>query len=316
MRTSDVVMTLGLLGVAFGLTPAVSFDGTRTPETAPVSTPLPPSGTNPFGGATPLAPVPVPGSLMPPGPLALPPRQPQTKFEAFRSGTQSLREGKVEQGIAELEVAASQNVAGAIWKLGRMYADGDGVPKNKARAFEYFRRLTNHPQADDSVGTPQARFVANAFVTLGQYHLEGIPEAVPPVPPDPAVAYQMFRYAASYLADSEAQYNLGRLYLYGRGAPKDAMQAARWLRLAANKGEHRAQALLGALLFKGQEVSRQAALGLFWLTVAKDGATADEGWIAETHASANAHATDEERALALKYLENWVKSQNWVKTQR
>lgn len=307
MRTSDVVMTIGLLGAAFSLTPAVSFDGTRTPESAPVSTPLPGPGMNALGRATPLAPVPVPGSLTPSPSLGLPPRQPpQTKFEAFRSGTQALREGKVEQGVAELEIAAKQGVAAAIWKLGRMYADGEGVPQNRARAFEYFRSLTNHPQADDSVGTAQARFVANAFVTLGHYYLEGIPGTVTP---DSGVAYQMFRYAASYFADSEAQYNLGRLYLHGRGAPKDAIQAARWLRLAANKGEHRAQALLGTMLFKGQEVSRQAALGLFWLIVAKDGAAGpEESWIAETYASANAQATDEERALALKYLENWVKS--------
>ena len=54
------------------------------------------------------------------------------------------------------------------------------------------------------------------------------------------------------------------------------MQAARWLRLAANKGEYRAQALLGAMLFKGEEVPRQAALGLFWLIVAKEGAGADD----------------------------------------
>jgi hypothetical protein len=305
MRTSDVTIAAGLsaaiVAIAFGLTPAVSFDGTRTPEAAPVSTPLPPvSGRSAIGGATPLAPVP------PGGALAVPVRPSLTPLDSFRSGAQALREGKVEQGIAELEFAAQQNVPGALWKLGRMYADGEGVPKNKARAFEYFRRLTNHPQADDSVGTPQARFVANAFVTLGQYYLEGIPDVVQP---DPAVAYQMFRYAASYFADSEAQYNLGRLYLNGRGAPKDAIQAARWLRLAANKGEHRAQALLGSMLFKGQEVSRQAALGLFWLIVAKDSAVGpEENWITETYASANAQATDEERALALKYLENWVKS--------
>ena len=41
MRTSNAVLTLCLIGLAFGLTPAVSFDGTRTTESAPVSTPLP-----------------------------------------------------------------------------------------------------------------------------------------------------------------------------------------------------------------------------------------------------------------------------------
>jgi hypothetical protein len=62
-----------------------------------------------------------------------------------------------------------------------------------------------------------------------------------------------------------------------------------------------------AMLFKGQGVSRQAGLGLFWLIVAKDSASATEGWITDTYGSAFAQATDEERALAYKYLENWVK---------
>ena len=88
---------------------------------------------------------------------------------------------------------------------------------------------------------------------------------------------------------------------------KNSIQAARWLRLAANKGEHRAQALLGAMLFKGQGVSRQAARGLLWLIVAKDSASATEGWITDIYEAAFNQATDDERAMAYKYLENWVK---------
>jgi uncharacterized protein len=118
----------------------------------------------------------------------------------------------------------------------------------------------------------------------------------------------MFRYAAAYYADPEAQYHLGRLYLIGKGAPKDAIQAARWLRLSANKGDHRAQALLGGMLFKGEEVSRQAALGLFWLIVAKDAAGPEETWITEMYTSALAQASDGERATARKYLEDWLKN--------
>ncbi len=294
MRTSSVIVTVGLIGVAFGLSPAVSFDGTRSPDAATVAAPLPP-GSNPLGSATPLAAVPV-------APVTGPGRPSLTPFEAFRSGTQALRQGKTDQGVAELQYAAEQGVPGAIWKLGRMYADGDGVSKDKGRAFEYFRRLTNAHR--ESQGTPQARFVANAFVALGQFHLEGIPGTVTA---DANVAHEMFHYAASYFADPEAQYHLGRLYLLGKGAVKDPMLAARWLRLAANKGEYRAQALLGALLFKGEEVQRQAALGLFWLNVAKDSAGPDEAWITETYSHAFAQATEGERALARKYLENWLK---------
>ncbi|HZA02768.1 MAG TPA: tetratricopeptide repeat protein [Hyphomicrobiaceae bacterium] len=267
----------------------------------PDSIPSPAAGNTSLG--TPLVAVP---SAAPVAPLALPPRSavPPTPLEAFRSGTQALRLGKTAQALTELEYAAEQGVPAAIWKLGRMYADGDGVNVNKARAYDYFRRLTA-THGDDSAGTPNARYLANAFVTLGLYHLDGISGKLQA---DPNVAREMFRYAAAYYADPEAQYHLGRLYLLGKGAPKDAIQAARWLRLSANKGDHRAQALLGGMLFKGEEVSRQAALGLFWLIVAKDAAGPDETWITEMYASALAQASEGDRALAGKYLEDWLKN--------
>lgn len=307
MRISKLVASMALLGVAVWLSPAISFDGTRAPEASsvplPDTIPSPAVGNAPLGNATPLVAVP---PATPAAPLALPPRSavPPTPREAFRSGTQALRQGKTEQAVMELEYAAEQGVPGAIWKLGRMYADGDGVKMDQARAYEYFRRLTTM-HGDDSTSTPNARYLANAFVTLGLYHLDGIPGTLKA---DPNIAREMFRYAASYYADPEAQYHLGRLYLLGKGAPKDAIQAARWLRLSANKGDHRAQALLGSMLFKGEEVSRQAALGLFWLIVAKDAAGPDETWITDMYTSALAQANDSERSLARKYLEDWLKS--------
>ncbi len=307
MRISNLVASIALLGLAVGLSPAISFDGPRAPEGTgvplPDSIPSPAAGNTSLGAATPLVAVP---PAAPGAPLALPPRSavPPTPLEAFRSGTQALRLGKTEQALTELEYAAEQGVPGAIWKLGRMYADGDGVNMNKARAYDYFRRLTTM-HGDDSAGTPNARYLANAFVALGLYHLDGISGTLKA---DPNVAREMFRYAAAYYADPEAQYQLGRLYLLGKGAPKDAIQAARWLRLSANKGDHRAQALLGGMLFKGEEVSRQAALGLFWLIVAKDAAGPDETWITEMYTSALAQASDGERATARKYLEDWLKN--------
>ena len=61
----------------------------------------------------------------------------------------------------------------------------------------------------------------------------------------------MFAYAASYFGDSDAQYQLGRLFFEGKGKGivRDPRQAVRWLSLAANKGQYEAQALLGNILF-------------------------------------------------------------------
>ncbi len=121
--------------------------------------------------------------------------------------------------------------------------------------------------ADDNPDTPQARFVANAFVALGHYYLDGIPKTA--IKRDPDRAREMFAYAASYFGDPDAQYYLARLYLDGNGAPHDPRQAARWFGLSAQKGQYQAQAMLGAMLFTGDHVPRQAARGLMWLTLAR-----------------------------------------------
>lgn len=227
----------------------------------------------------------------------------RTPMEAFQFGAAALKVGETQKAVVSLEYAAENGHAIAQWKLGRMYAEGEGVPRDDLRAFEYFRRIADG-HADDNPGTTQARFVANAFVALGHYYLEGIPKSE--VKRDPARAREMFAYAASYFGDADAQYNLGRLYFDGVGAPRDSKQAARWLWLSAHKGQVEAQALLGSILFSGEGVPRQAARGLMWLTLAKDAATADQAWIAAQYDSAFKQATEDDKALAGVYLQRWM----------
>lgn len=227
-----------------------------------------------------------------------------TVGEAFRSGAQALRAGDTKSGIVSLEYAAAGGHPIAQWKLGRMYAEGDGVAQNDLRAFEYFREIAD-AYADEAPGTPRARFVSNAFVALGTYYLDGIANSS--VKPDADRAREMFTYAASYFGDADAQYQLARMYIEGYGGVKDPKQAARWLQLAATKGQYQAQAVLGAMLVKGDVVPRQAARGLMWLTLARDAATAQESWIADLHEQAFKQASDQERASALAFIERWVR---------
>ena len=133
--------------------------------------------------------------------------------------------------------------------------------------------------------------VANAFVALGRYYLNGIPNSK--IKSDPERAREMFSYAASYFGNADAQYDLARLYLNGGGTSRDDFRyGARWLGLAAQKGQHQAQALLGQMLFNGEQLPRQAARGLMWLTLARDSATPDETWIKESYNNAIAKASD------------------------
>jgi exopolysaccharide production negative regulator len=206
--------------------------------------------------------------------------------------------------LTALQYAAEGGHPIAQWKLGRMYADGNGVVQDDLRAFEYFSRIAN-AHAEDSPSAPQASIVANAFVALGRYYLSGIPNSK--IAADPERAREMFSYAASYFGNADAQYDLARLYLKAPDASRDDFTyGARWLGLAAQKGQHQAQALLGQMLFNGERLPRQPARGLMWLTLARDSAGPDETWIKESYNKAIAKASEEDRATALKMLEHWV----------
>lgn len=206
------------------------------------------------------------------------------------------------KALTALQYAAEQGQPAAQWKLGQMYAAGDGVQQDALRAFDYFSEIANnHPDA--TPGTAEASIASNAFIALGRYYLTGIPNTK--IVADRARAREMFFYAATYFRDAEAQYELGRMYL--DGTPSDPHEAARWFQLAANKGHCRAEAVLGDILFKGQYVPRQAARGLMWLMLGKDCAGTDEAWVKPLYDNAVHRASDDEEAMALVYLQDWLK---------
>ncbi len=230
----------------------------------------------------------------------------RSPIQAFREGAAALKTGNGTEAVRSLQYAADQGHLASAWKLGRMYADGDGVRKNDLKAFEMFRKITAE-RADETPGSSSAGYVANAFITLANYMLEGIPGTY--VKADPERAFEFYQYAASYFGDPEGQYRLARLYLDGVGTHRDPQQAARWLSLAVKKSHWRAQAVLGHMLFLGRDVPRRAPYGLMLLTLAKEAAAGpDEVWIGSMYQEAMSNATDGEREKALGLMENWLKS--------
>lgn len=225
--------------------------------------------------------------------------------EALRNGMRDYNAGDKAGAAQALEFAATQGHTLALWKLARMYAEGDGVRHDDLKAFEYYSRLADQ-NADESPDSPNAGVVSSAFVALGTYFLDGIKGTY--VTANPARAFEMFHYAASYFSDPNAQYSLARLYLDGTGTEKDARQAARWFNLAAEKGHYPSQALLGHLLINGQGVPRQRARGLMWLTLAREAADAGkDAWVSDLYEKAFAAAADSDRKLALALLEQHLR---------
>jgi TPR repeat protein len=193
----------------------------------------------------------------------------------------------------------------AQWKLGRLYAAGDGVARNDLRAFDYFSRIAKE-HAQDSPSSPQSALVANAFVALARYYLNGIPNTE--VKSDPQRAREMLYYAASYFGSADAQFDLARLYLKTANASaNDLTYGTRWLGLAASKGQRQAQAMLGQMLFNGDRLPPQRARGLMWMALACDGANnPDEAWIKDSYAQALSRATEDDRAMAAQMIKYWL----------
>lgn len=228
----------------------------------------------------------------------------ENPVDLFRAGTKAYFSGDMAKALDAFNFAADLGHPVAQWKLGRMYQEGDGVTEDDLKAFDLFSQVAN-AHAEDAPHSPQAPFVASAFVELGQYYLNGIKNTA--VEPNVARARELFTYAASYFGDAGAQYQLGKLYLEGETTERDPQLAARWLKLAAMKGHAGAQAQLGQMLVSGKDLDRNLVAGLMWLTIARaHGDPSEDDWIREMQEEAFSVATEPERRRATKLADSWM----------
>jgi len=247
--------------VTLGLAPALAFDGT----TSNPSEKIPKNFTDPL--------------------------------QALRAGVDDLKAGDADASVAALTYAADGGQNLARWKLGEMYADGEGVPHDDVKAYHYFNELVENYD-EDQPDRRNLSAISNAFVAVGVYCLNGIPNS--DVRADPRRAHELFQYAATIFGDPNAQYNLAHMYLVGAGGvTKDNIAAVRWLAVAAQKGHAPSQALLGHMLFIGDGVPHQRARGLMWLEFAKDAAPEPkEAWIHDLYKHDFDLASEDDRQAA------------------
>ena len=218
--------------------------------------------------------------------------------EALRAGARQYYSGDKAGALNSLQYAAENGQPMAAWKLGEMYAKGDGVPEDDLKAFQYYSQIVRE-HGDDSPNAPDAPFVSSAFVALGVYYLNGINGAVPK---NEARARQVFTHAASYFGDADAQYQLGQMYQNSN----DRM-AVRWYNLAALKGHVGAQARLGETLYAIGSSDKKKARGLMWLTVAREQASGGEaGWIHAMHEQYFAVSPEPVRQMARTLADRWI----------
>src|SRR5579863_8556338 len=96
---------------------------------------------------------------------------------ALQAGLEDFKTGDQRSGLEALKYAAAGGESLARWKLAKMYADGDGVPQDDDKAYDYFEQIVEDYDEDNS--SPRERaVVSSAFVAVGAYSLNGIPNKI------------------------------------------------------------------------------------------------------------------------------------------
>jgi TPR repeat protein len=82
-------------------------------------------------------------------------------------------------------------------------------------------------------------------------------------------AVKWVRLAAEQ-GDAKAQLRLGVAYYEGKGVPQDYAEAVKWFRLAAEQGDADAQFCLGLALFKGEGIAQDYKEAVKWYRLAAE----------------------------------------------
>ena len=126
-------------------------------------------------------------------------------------------QGKYLTALKLAEEAARRDDPQAHTLIGRIYADGLGVPKDDSTAARWYARAA---ELGDIPG----------MLALGTMLAEGRGVAK-----DMNLAAEMFEKAAA-TGDPLANYNLGLMFLRGTGKPENPYRAAQHIQYAAEKG--------------------------------------------------------------------------------
>ena len=86
---------------------------------------------------------------------------------------------------------------------------------------------------------------------------------------DYAAALREFRPLADQ-GHPRAQFELGNMYRFGLGVPKDKSEAIKWFRLSADAGNVYAQSILGFMYADGEGVPKNDAEAVKWYRLAAD----------------------------------------------
>jgi TPR repeat protein len=156
------------------------------------------------------------------------------------------------QALQWFQKSADQGNAVAQFAMGNIYYYGLGVTPDNDKAVKWWKiaAAQNLPEAENAMGL--------AYLRLAPTNLSFYVQAV-----------ECFQKAVDQ-GYVKAMNNLGNMYDYGHGVPKNWPAAAKWYRLAAEHGIPEAQANLGLLYLDGRGVTNDVVQAYAWFRLSEE----------------------------------------------
>ena len=229
---------------------------------------------------------------------------------AFEQGLGAYKAGYYEIAIPALEEAAAKgaelNKFFAEFYLARIYSDNASAVTDHARAYELFQKLADDNADVDPDDGQRAPFVAKALTALAGYLRDGVTEIRLRADPERAVDY--LHHAATFFGDKDAQFELAKVYLGGRGTPEDVKRGMHYLSVLTEDGYPGAQAYLADLLWRGRYVKKDERRALALIRMAVENAPEHERiWIEDIYQNIFCGASQGTRQQADGIVARWRK---------
>ncbi len=258
MRTAAIVLLAGSLALMLGATHAVAETSSWTMESEPYLPETTAKGkakakSKPMARPQPKGPKPLQNDQRADPLSRFTPSKPESAVSRYlvpATGEDAayiaFEQGRYLTALNLAERAAKEGDPQAHTLIGRIYAEGLGVPKDETVAAQWYARGAE-------LGDTEAAFALGLHLAEGR----GVKK-------DREAAARMFEIAAAK-GHPYANYNLGLMFMDGDGKPENPRRGALHIRYAAEQGVVAAQYDLAVLYQTGHGVEADAYEAARWM---------------------------------------------------
>jgi TPR repeat protein len=225
-------------------------------------------------------------------PPALRSDAPSVPSDSLDQAKQYLRSGNWAAALPLLQDTARKGSTEAMWHLGNLYRNGNGVPRDQAEALRWYLKGAEGGNTsatrevgvmyqfgwgvskDEGEAVRRYRSSAAGGNTTAMNDLGVVYQFGYGVAPDQTEALRWYRKSAD-AGNALAMRNAAFMFHRGVGVTKDEAEAARWFRKSADAGDSIAARTLALMYLNGIGVLQDEAEAVRWFRKSADSGLAD-----------------------------------------